>query len=77
MLRKIIISLLFLILGTSTLFAQCPMCKAAAESSIQGGSTMAMGLNLGILYLLIMPYVFISILFFIWYYNSKKRVVKA
>lgn len=53
------------------------MCKAAAESSIKSGSSMALGLNAGILYLLIMPYAFISILFFIWYYNSNKKVVKA
>lgn len=67
---------LILISAVELVNAQCPMCKAAAESSLKSGSTMALGLNAGILYLLIMPYAFISILFFVWYYNYKKKVVR-
>ncbi|MEX0812425.1 MAG: hypothetical protein WD048_09415 [Chitinophagales bacterium] len=77
MIKRIIFSGLLVLFSVAMANAQCPMCKAAAESSLESGSTMALGLNAGILYLLIMPYAFISILFFIWYYNNKEKVVKA
>ncbi len=53
--------------------AQCAMCKATVESSIQAGNSTAAGLNIGILYLLIMPYAFICGLGYWWYSNNKKR----
>jgi len=58
-------------------FAQCPMCKASAESSLKEGSTMALGLNKGILYLLAMPYTLFAVLFFLWYWNYRKNRVVA
>lgn len=55
--------------------AQCPMCKAAVESSVKGGQSNAgKGLNDGILYLLAAPYLFVAILGILWY---KKYRVKA
>ncbi|MDX2002959.1 MAG: hypothetical protein SFW35_11035 [Chitinophagales bacterium] len=53
--------------------AQCPMCKASVESSMKDGSTVALGLNAGILYLLVMPYLAFSILFFLWYRSYKRN----
>jgi hypothetical protein len=55
--------------------AQCPMCKASAEASLKGGSSMAKGLNKGILYLLMMPYLLFSVLFLLWYKNYRKTKV--
>jgi len=56
-------------------YAQCPMCKAAVESSVESGQSNAgKGLNNGILYLLAAPYLFVAILGVIWY---KKYRVKA
>ncbi len=55
--------------------AQCPMCKAAVESSVKGGQSNAgKGLNDGILYLLAAPYLFVAVLGVLWY---KKYRVKA
>ncbi len=69
--------LIFFILFISSepLMAQCPMCKASAESSIQSGSNVAKGLNKGILYLLAMPYILFSVIFLLWYKNYRKKVV--
>ncbi len=53
--------LLFFIIGLSTSFAQCAMCRAVAESSREGGSSIANGLNTGILYLMSFPYVLLII----------------
>jgi len=55
--------------------AQCPMCKASAEASLKGGSSVAKGLNKGILYLLMMPYLLFSIIFLLWYKNYRKTKV--
>ena len=58
--RHFLVLLLFII-GLSTSFAQCAMCRAVAESSREGGSSIANGLNTGILYLMSFPYVLLII----------------
>jgi hypothetical protein len=66
-----IVSLLF----TEPAQSQCPMCKAAVESSVKGGQSNAgRGLNDGILYLLAAPYLVVAGLGILWY---KKYRVKA
>lgn len=70
-----LILLLILFIFSEPTLAQCPMCKASAESSIQGGSNVAKGLNKGILYLLSMPYILFTVIFFLWYKNYRKKVV--
>jgi hypothetical protein len=47
--------------------AQCAMCKATAEQSDQ------VGLNLGILYLFLMPYTIVGTIAFFWWRNRKKE----
>jgi len=46
--------------------AQCVMCKAVAEDSAADGGLGA-GLNRGILYLMAVPYILLSALFFVIY----------
>lgn len=54
--------------------AQCSMCKVTAESSIEDGkSSIALGLNTGILYLASFPYLLIGILIFLWYRRYKRK----
>ena len=53
-----IVILVLLVLGSSfftssTLSAQCPMCKMAAESNLKDGGSAGKGLNFGILYMLL------------------------
>jgi|TARA_B110000503_G_C7127761_1_gene405448 hypothetical protein len=50
--------------------AQCVMCKAVAEDSASDGGLGA-GLNRGILYLMAIPYVLLSALFFVIYRKWK------
>lgn len=57
--------------------AQCAMCRATVEASIvDGQTTIASGLNTGILYLLIMPYLLIGTIAYFWYKNSKRNAQK-
>lgn len=57
--------------------AQCPMCKIGAESNLRNGGTAGKGLNVGILYMLAMPYLLVTTLGFIWYKNRKKENEEA
>jgi len=54
------------------LLAQCPMCRATAESNLANGGTEGRGLNSGILYMLGMPYLLIGTIAFLWWKNRKK-----
>lgn len=70
LLTLLLFSLLFA-LGGADLLAQCPMCRATAESNLANGGTEGRGLNNGILYLLLMPYVLIGTVAFLWWRNRK------
>lgn len=53
--------------------AQCAMCRASVESNISdGGIGLAEGLNRGILYLMLAPYVLLVTIGYAWYRNSQK-----
>ena len=72
------IALLGLLLTSKGNFssAQCAMCKASAESSLKEGNKTAAGLNTGILYLLVMPYLLVGGIGYYWYITNKKKSVQ-
>lgn len=78
MTRYFRISLLMLMILGSQLMAQvahaqCAMCRATVENSISdGGTSLAAGLNTGILYLGAFPYLLVALIAFLWYRNSKR-----
>ena len=67
----VIASILILCMLTLYVDAQCPMCRMSAESNLKDGGTMAAGLNKGIIYLLMIPYLLISVVGFIWWRNQR------
>ncbi|SDY98498.1 MULTISPECIES: hypothetical protein [Rhodonellum] len=71
-----LLTLGFLLLHLQS-FAQCAMCRATIETNVSNGDTsIGAGLNLGIMYLLVMPYLIAAVIGFFWYRNSKKRKAK-
>ena len=71
-----ILTLAAFLFQTAT-FAQCAMCRASVENNVSNGDTsVAAGLNLGIMYLFVMPYLIAMVLGYFWYKNAKKRKVK-
>lgn len=52
--------------------AQCAMCKASAETSMESGSTGAAGINKGVLYLFLTPYIVGGTIAFFWWRAKKK-----
>ncbi len=65
--------LFFLIIEMSQGWAQCAMCRGSVESTMGNGrNNVGIGLNTGIMYLFIMPYIIVAVIAFLWYRNSKK-----
>lgn len=56
--------------------AQCAMCKATVENTSDKSTSIAGGINTGILYLLSMPYLLAGVVGFLWYRKYKKNVGK-
>jgi hypothetical protein len=53
-------------------FAQCAMCRTQVVNNVSHGDTsLAAGLNLGIIYLFVTPYIAIGIVAFFWFKNAK------
>ena len=66
---KKIIVLIVLVFFTSNTYSQCAMCKAVVEN---GGQEMAEGINSGITYLMVFPYLLVGVLAY-FLYKYKKR----
>lgn len=69
--KKTIFFFLFSILCFLESTAQCAMCKAVVET---GDAEEAEGLNDGIMYLMVFPYLLIgALLYFIYRYKTKNK----
>ena len=65
---KKIIFILLLLIGVDVV-AQCAMCKAVIET---GSPEMAEGINTGIMYLMVFPYLLMGVLLFVLYKYMQK-----
>ena len=75
--KAIILTLLFLVVQVPSLLAQCAMCRATVENNVSNGEIgIGAGLNFGILYLFITPYLAIMVVGYLWYKNSKANAQK-
>lgn len=71
MFKKNVVSYFLLtIFSVISSYAQCAMCKAVVEN---GDSSMAEGVNDGIAYLMVFPYLLIGVLFYTIYKYKKKQ----
>lgn len=69
-----LVLLALVLLSQTELAAQCAMCRASVENNINNGTpTLGSGLNLGILYLLVMPYLIITSIGYYWYKVKNKK----
>lgn len=72
MYKKIFLNFFFLIIfSTISSYAQCAMCKAVVEN---GDVDMAEGVNNGISYLMVFPYLLVGVLFFTLYRYRKVQI---
>lgn len=71
---KVCLVIIVLLAVTPDLMAQCAMCRGTVESTVSNGrSIVASDLNLGILYLLMAPYLIVASIAYLWYRNSKRE----
>jgi hypothetical protein len=75
--RVRVLTVLFLFLSTVPVLPQCAMCKAQLENNISNGNIgIAAGINFGILYLFVAPYIAVGTLAFFWFRSSKQNAGK-
>lgn len=67
---KLFYIVILLLLFSTSVDAQCAMCRAVLES--EEGQETAKGINNGIVYLMIIPYVLIATVGYFIYRNKKK-----
>jgi len=70
----LLLVLVLVSLNFTELAAQCPMCRMSAESNLANGGTAGKGLNNGILYMLITPYLLIGGIAYVWWRNRRKNI---
>lgn len=66
MFKKVV--LILVLIASTNISAQCAMCKAVVEG---GNETMAEGVNNGITYLMVFPYILVGLLFYFIYRHKK------
>lgn len=62
-----------IIIFSNQVNAQCAMCQATAESSRDAGSANSDGINKGVLYLFLTPYLLIGTVGYFWWKARKKE----
>lgn len=61
------------VMNSAGAFAQCAMCRGTVESSMGNGrNNVGVGLNTGIMFLFVMPYLLVAVIGYFWYRNSKR-----
>ncbi|MFN3379308.1 MAG: hypothetical protein ACK41O_07615 [Runella zeae] len=76
-LKFLFIAFLLIVLNVSTTLAQCAMCKGAVETNMSTGrNVIGNGINAGIAYLFVFPYLTVGAIAFLWYRSSKKELAK-
>ena len=70
--RILLITVLLILTQLGDVAAQCAMCRSTLENNYSNGNPgIAAGINTGILYLLVMPYLAVMVLGYFWYRSSK------
>ena len=74
--KKTLIIVLVLVFALSLgSMAQCAMCRVTVSSNLsEGRGGIGTGLNFGIIYLFVFPYLLVGSLIFLWYRTGKKEL---
>jgi hypothetical protein len=70
--KFILLFVLLTLAQINDVIAQCAMCRSTLENNYSNGDPgIGAGINTGILYLLVMPYIAVMVLGYLWYRSSK------
>lgn len=71
--NTVLLTLIILVMNAGQVWAQCAMCRGSVESTMGNGrNNVGIGLNTGIMYLFVMPYLIFAVIGYLWYRNSRK-----
>lgn len=71
--KKILLGIVFMIGVAANASAQCAMCRSTLENNFSNGDPgIAAGINTGILFLLVLPYLAVAVIGILWYKSSRK-----
>ena len=68
----VFVALVVLMIISVSTNAQCAMCAGQVESATSAGSSIALGVNKGVLYIFMMPYLIMGTLGYFWWRGRKK-----
>lgn len=75
--KKVIYFILFVLMLSASnapvASAQCAMCTINAEQGAKNGNTQTKGINNGVIYLMVMPYIMVAALGILWYKRYRNR----
>jgi hypothetical protein len=74
--KSLLLTALFVLAFCVDISAQCAMCKAVAEDTMNDGFGVAMGLNSGIILIMFVPYALLAILFVTFFGGRIKGFLK-
>jgi uncharacterized membrane protein len=64
--------LIILVVINIPVFSQCAMCAGQVETAHGAGSSVAEGVNKGVLYIFMMPYLVMATIGYFWWRSRKK-----
>jgi hypothetical protein len=67
--------LLIVLLNSAEVLAQCAMCRGSVQSTLGNGrNNVGVGINTGIAYLFVIPYLSVAVIAYFWYRNSRRQL---
>jgi hypothetical protein len=76
-LKAICLTLLLAMMAGAEAWAQCSMCRAVTNSNMQNDDFVGTGLNPAIIYLMILPYVLLSVIAFVFFRKQIMQRLRA
>lgn len=75
--KKVFLLIVALVLHSLDGVAQCAMCKTTIVNNVSHGElSLAEGLNFGIMYLFVTPYLAVLVIGILWFRKSKRNAKK-
>lgn len=70
--KTFVLSFAILVINVISAGAQCAMCRSTLENNFSNGNPgIGAGINTGILYLLVLPYLAVFVLGYFWFKSSR------
>lgn len=69
----VFLTILLMIVPFLPTHAQCAMCTGQVETATNAGSSVALGINKGVLYIFMMPYLIMATLGYFWWRGRKNQ----